>query len=194
MSLRFKGDAPKKKRKERPMPTGDGGDEDDAVAAAVAEYSADPISATGAIMSSGVVVSGLDTDFSKELEVGDTLLVTVNDRFRNTTSDEARVVNMVLGKTSLNLNAPFTCDLTSAAPFMVVKKKPDLEALRASSREKQKRAKEAADETKTVSYKVVVAGSGTFKKWETVTETGSAMSREQMLNMRAKHKTDRHAR
>ena len=51
------------------MPTGDGGDEDDAVAAAVAEYSADPISATGAIMSSGVVVSGLDTDFSKELEV-----------------------------------------------------------------------------------------------------------------------------
>ena len=38
MSLRFKGDAPKKKRKERPMPTGDGGNEDDAVAAAVPSF------------------------------------------------------------------------------------------------------------------------------------------------------------
>ena len=107
-------------------------DEEGDLAAVEAEYSADPISATGAITSSGVVVSGMDTDFATELEVGDTILATVNDRFRQTTSDEARVVNMVLGKNSLGVNAPFSCDLTSATPFMVVKKKPDFEALRAA--------------------------------------------------------------
>ena len=192
MSLRFKGEAPKKKRKERSMmPSGEDDEEAD-LAAAEAEYSADPISATGAITSSGVVVSGMDTEFSKELEVGDTILATVSDRFRQTTSDEARVINMVLGKHSLGVNAPFSCDLTSATPFMVVKKKPDLEVLRAARRAKQKSAKEAVEGTKTVTYKKVIASSGTFKKWETVTETGSSMSREDMLNVRAKYKADRH--
>ena len=190
MSLRFKGDAPKKKRKERSTEPED--DEEGDLAATEAEYSAVPISATGAIMSSGVVVTGIDTDFPKELELGDTVLATVSDRFRNTTSDEARVVNMVLGKNSLNLNAPFSCDLTSATPFMVVKKKPDLEVLRAARREKLKRAKDVVEEGKTVTYKKVIASSGTFKKWETVTEKGSSMSREDMLNVRAKYKADRH--
>ena len=190
MSLKFKGEAPKKKRKDRPAMPED--DEEGDLAAAEAEYSADPISATGAITSSGVVVSGMDTDFAKELEVGDTILATVSDRFRQTTSDEARVVNMVLGKHSLGVNAPFSCDLTSATPFMVVKKKPDLEALRAARRAKQKSAKEAVEGSKTVTYKKVIASSGTFKKWETVTETASSMSREDMLNVRAKHKADRH--
>ena len=101
---------------------------------------------------------------------------------------------MVLGKNSLGVNAPFSCDLTSATPFMVVKKKPDFAALRAARRAKQKSAKEAVEGSKTVTYKKVIASSGTFKKWETVTETGVSMSREDMLNVRAKHKTDRHCR
>ena len=156
MSLRFKGDPPKKKkRKERP----DGGKADAAAdeeeeEAQIADYSSDPAAGTGALMSSGVVVMGLDTDFVKELEVGDTLLVTVNDRFRNTSTDEARVVNMVLGKTSLNVNAPFSCDITSAAPFMFVKKQPDLEKLRAAKREKKRKEKERVEESRQVSYKV----------------------------------------
>ena len=41
---------------------------------------------------------------------------------------------------------------------------------------------------------VVVPGSGTWKKWKTVTETGGERTREEMLDMRAKNKTDRHAR
>ena len=41
---------------------------------------------------------------------------------------------------------------------------------------------------------MVIAGSGTFKRWETVTQKGESMSREQMLVLRAKHKSDRHAR
>ena len=45
-----------------------------------------------------------------------------------------------------------------------------------------------------MTYKVVVPGSGTWKKWKTVTETGGERTREEMLDMRAKNKTDRHAR
>ena len=161
MSLRFKGDPPKKKKRKAEGGAGGGDDdEDEALAAAAAEYSSDPVSGAGTLMSSGVVVMGTDTDFTKELEVGDTLLVTVTDRFRNTVSDEARVVNMVLSKGSLNVNAPFSCDITSASSFMFVKKKPDLEALKAARREKKKLAKQSEEESKTVSYKVVVAGSG----------------------------------
>ena len=152
MSLRFKGDPPKKKkRKERSEGGKASDDEDDSQ---IADYSSDPVSGTGAVMSSGVVVMGLDTDFNKELEVGDTLLITVSDRFRNTSTDEARVVNMVLGKTSLNVNAPFSCDITSATPYMFVKKQPDVEKLRAAKREKKRKEKERVEESKQVSYKV----------------------------------------
>lgn len=154
MSLRFKGDAPKKKkRKERPG-GGKADDDDGEDDPQIADYSSDPVSGTGALMSSGVVVMGLDTDFIKELEVGGTLLVTVNDRFRNSSTDEARVVNMVLGKSSLNVNAPFSCDITTAAPFMFVKKQPDIEKLRAAKHEQKRKEKERDEESRQVSYKV----------------------------------------
>eukprot|EP00966_Prymnesium_polylepis_P101261 2345226-Prymnesium_polylepis.1 len=92
--LKLKGDIdkPKKKKKQRDD------DDDDEAPIEMPEYSADPVAGTGKVTSSGVVVMGSETDFSKELEVGDTLLVTVTDRFRNTQADESRVVNMVLGK------------------------------------------------------------------------------------------------
>ena len=64
------------------------------------DYSSDPVVGTGKLTSSGVVVMGIDTDFSKQLEIGDSLLVTVVDRFRNTQTDESRLVNMVLGKSA----------------------------------------------------------------------------------------------
>ena len=91
--LKLKGDdaKPKKRKKNREI------DEDDEPID-MPEYSSDPIVGTGKLTTSGVVVMGDETDFTKELEVGDTLLVTVNDRFRNTQTDESRVVNMVLGK------------------------------------------------------------------------------------------------
>jgi hypothetical protein len=43
---------------------------------------------------------GQDTDFVKELSVGDTILVTVVDRFRGSSTNESRRVNMVLGRSA----------------------------------------------------------------------------------------------
>jgi len=182
--LKLKGDAEKPKKKKKRE------DEDDEPLE-LPDYSADPVVGTGKLTTSGVVVMGSDTDFAKELDIGDTLLVTVVDRFRNTEADESRVVNMVLGKTSLNIEAPFTCDVTSAASFMFVKRKPDVEALKAARHEEKRRKKALEAESSTMTYKVVAPRSGPWQTWKTVTEKCDGMSREDQLVRRAKEKADR---
>jgi len=99
---------------------------------------------------------------------------------------------------------------------MIVKRKPDIEALKAARREEKRksgssvartlcrqppslrcaalvRAEKALEtESQTVTYKVVNPGSGTWKTWKTVTEkVDGGMSREDMLQRRAKEKADR---
>lgn len=194
--LSFKGDKPKKKKKREREDEGDGGDDDDLLALqAAGAISADPVAGEGKLTTSGVVVMGVGTNFASELAVGDSLLVTISDRFRNVQSDETRIVNMVLGKTSLNLEAPFSCDVTAPTSFMFVKKAPDIEALRAARAEERKRIKKAEKESSSVTYKVLKAGSGTWKTWQTVTEkVASGTSREDMLMKRASERGDRHCK
>ena len=197
--LKLKGDKPKKsskKRLERDPRDDDGDDDEDlALQAAVSAAAAGPAPGKGRLTTSGVVVMGVDTDFSAEIKVGDSLLVTVSDRFRNMTTDESRVVNMVLGRSSLNIEAPFSCDVTSPTAFLVQKRAPDVEALKAARREERKRQRQAEEEESMVTYKVVKQGSGTWKTWQTVTKKVAAgTSREDMLRRRASEKADRHCK
>jgi len=190
--LKLKGDKKVSKGKKRAAPEHGEGDDDDID---VPSYSAEPIPGTGKLATSGVVVMGVETEFSKEISIGDTLLATVVDRYRNIEAQETRVVNMVLGKSSLNLESPFSCDITSPVVFLVIKKAPDITALRQARADERKRSKAAAEAMKEVTYKVVKPGSGTWKKWETVTErVASGMSREDMLTKRAQMKADRHCK
>ena len=116
--LKLKGDKKRKKEKKRARLEGaDAGSDSDAdaqaeaeAAAAAAEYSADPVVGTGKLTTSGVVVMGHDTEFVKELSVGDTLLVSVKDRYRNTETNESRRVNMVLGRSARNALPPYSPD------------------------------------------------------------------------------------
>ncbi len=107
----------KKKRKHREEGA-DGGSDDEFVAP---EWSDTPLPGAGKLTTSGVVVMGHGTRFDAELSIGDTLLVTVTDRYRNTSMDEARVINMVLGKGAINLEQPFSCDVSSPAAFLYVR-------------------------------------------------------------------------
>jgi nucleoid-associated protein YgaU len=184
--LTFKGDKPKKKRRERQAAADDDDDDDFDLPA---DLSADPLPGEGKLTTSGVVVMGASTDFASQLSVGDSLLVTVSDRFRNTQTDEARAVNMVLGRTSLNIEAPFTCDVTVPTAFLILKKAPDVEALRAKRREEKRRQRQLEEEAQLVTYKRLKQGSGTWKTWETVTERVAAgTSREEMLSRRVNEK------
>ena len=146
--LSFKGDKPKKKKKRDRDDAGD--DDDEEALAQAAAVSNDPLPGEGKLTSSGVVVMGHDTNFAEQIAVGDSLLVTVSDRFRNTHDDEMRVVNMVLGRSSLNLSAPFSCDLTAPTSFMVLKKAPDIEALKAARAAEKKRLKKLEEESSVV--------------------------------------------
>lgn len=186
MSLRFKGDKPKKRKKEREP-------EEDEDVLALPEYSAEPQPGQGKLTSSGVVVMGHETDFKAEVAVGDSLLVNISDRFRNTQQAESRIINMVLGKGSINLEAPFSCDVTAQTSFTFVKKAPDLEALREAKREEKKRARKLEEASQTVTYKSYKHGDGgVWKSWKTVTETVAAgTTREDMLVRRASEKADR---
>jgi len=184
--LNFKGDKPKKSKKRKEQHDDD---DDDIV---VPDHSSDPIPGEGKLTTSGVVVMGTETDFKGAVEPGDQLLVTISDRFRNTETVEQRVVNMVLGKTSLNLVAPFSCDVTSPTSFLILKRAPDIEALKAAKQAERKKQRQLEEEESTVTYKVVKQGSGTWKTWETVTErVGAGTSREDMLRRRESEKADR---
>ena len=200
--LKLKGASEGKKRKKRdkmpmPAPDCDGDDDGDegALAAATAEYSAAPVAGTGKITSSGVVLTGHGTSFSTELGVGDTLLVTVVDRYRNTETNESRRINMVLGASSVNIEAPFTCDLTAPTSFMFVRRAPDIDAIRAARAEERKKARREVQDAKEVTYKVLKGDSGPGKVWKTVTEkVDGGMTREEMLERRAREKADRHCK
>ena len=64
--------------------------------------------------------------------------------------------------------------------------------MQAARAEERKRAKRMAEEAQEVTYKVIKSGSGTWKKWETVTEkVAGGMSREDMLQKRINMKADR---
>ena len=188
--LNFKGDKPKKSKKREREAVDDDDDE------VQLPTTVEPFAGDGKLTTSGVVVMGHeDSNFLAQLIVGDSLLVTVSDRFRNTQEDETRVVNMVLGKTSLNLEAPFSCDVNSPTTFMVIKRAPDLEALKAARAAERRRLKQLEEESSTVTYKVTKQGTGPWKTWKNVTEKVDAgTSREDMLRKRAHEKHDRHCR
>ena len=190
--LKLKGDKPKKKKRPR-AEEGAADDDDDLALPEDAGGTLAPLPGEGQLTTSGVVVMGHGTSFSTQLAIGDALLVSVSDKFRNTQEDETRVVNMVLGKTSLNLEAPFTCDVTAPTSYMVLKRAPDLEALKAARAAERRRLKQLEEESSSVTYKVQKAGSGPWKTWTVVTERVEAgTTREDMLRRRAKEKHDRH--
>lgn len=153
-----------------------------------------PVPGTGTVQTSGTIVMGADTRFSRELTVGDSLCVTIIDRFRNTTADEAREVTMVIGDSSANLAAPFSCDVTSPSAFAVAKAVPDAAAAAAAAaaERKRRRAEERAAAEGTVEYEVVKEANLPWKTTVKVTERlGAGRTREDVLDYRCTKKSDK---
>lgn len=104
---------------------------------------------------------------------------------------------MVLSKTSAGVNAPFSSDLVTGTSFHVLKLPKatiDPAAIAAQAAEEARKQERAAFGTYgegagKMTY--LVKKGGTFKGYEKVTETVGALSREDMLERRAKHKSDK---
>jgi hypothetical protein len=200
--LKLKGDGEHKKKKKKKRAHSTEEPDEDAEPAAVVPADAaaphDPVDGTGQLQTSGTTVMGRETRFTSELAIDDELVVTVVDRFRNTTADEARKVRMVLGDSSASLEAPFSCDVTSATQFWIRKAAPDpaalaLAATASVAERKRTRTGEAPGELVTYE-KLKDSGSAASGVWKTtvkVTERLGSRSREAVLDFRCKQKSDK---
>uniref|UniRef100_A0A7S3PDW8 Uncharacterized protein n=1 Tax=Amphora coffeiformis TaxID=265554 RepID=A0A7S3PDW8_9STRA len=214
--LVFKGDKPKKKKKKsKHEPRGDHDDETAAAKASVAAASALPETAEsdqkpaaaprvatttvtppkihtgrGTITTSGTVVTGHDTKFTKELRQGDALLVQVGQQ------DEMRVITMLLSDISINLSSPFSENMVKPVSFRYIPKPRNTQ--REAKQAREKAAREAVEEEANAS------GTGTSQElvYRERTAHGSyrirrkqfdtELSREELLNMRAKKASDKY--
>ena len=181
--------------------TADVGDEEE-------EHVIQVLAGSGRITSSGTTIFGHDTRFTSDLTVGDAIVIS----HPSTLVDETKIVRMVLSNVSISVSSAFSSDLISTTAFRYVKapKKTKQQheadaALSSSSsaedHERMKKLKLDAEEaafgtyassggTKLVYREKVAGAAGSYRIVEKTLKT--AVSRESLLQMRSKKKSDRH--
>ena len=73
----------------------------------------------GKIISSGTTITGIETDFVKQLSSKDAFGVL----HPNTGKEELKLVKFVLGKSSLSISSPFSVDIIQGVEYFIMKKK-----------------------------------------------------------------------
>jgi hypothetical protein len=143
---------------------------------------------TGLIATSGTVVTGHETQFTRQLNVGDAVLV----------GHEMRVVTMRLGDTSLNLSSAFSRPIKQPMAFQYMNKP------RNAANEARVAKEQARDDAKLVeTHAFGTYSSSTELVYREKTETGSYRikkvvlegdntTRGDLLEMRTKRKSDKY--
>ncbi|CAK58083.1 unnamed protein product (macronuclear) [Paramecium tetraurelia] len=130
----------------------------------------------GMIFTSGTSVHGQDTQFLKQLEAGD-FLVVLNEQ---TLEMESREILTMLNQKSLLIREPFGQDIPVFKPYQF-RKKPTVEEMKMAKKiQKQKQTLEMRQKSGMWSYKT-----------DKVAVDGG-LSREELVLMRAKQSRDRH--
>ena len=152
---------------------------------------------TGKISTSSNTVHGTDTKFLKELAVGDAIIVVHPITLR----DETKIVKMVLSDVSMSISSAFSSDLSTAASFSYIKCVTARETQQqAAERAAKERAKEAKQEEQALGtygkgggdkFVYRVKHPSSFGGYKIVTETVGSKSREELLIMRSKKKSDK---
>eukprot|EP00940_MAST-03C_sp_MAST-3C-sp2_P001484 g1484.t1 len=183
----------KKKKKKKKRKTENRKDEEDVVPTYV------PVKTLGSgrFITSGTSVMGqAGTSFMSELSVGDCVIV----RHPTSLKDETRIVTMVLSQISISLSSPFSTDLVTPSKFHFIKAPPKrLDEEKERSRKKKRKMNEErsafgtyaamTNEGSSFTYRVKKKGLGT--SYKVVTVRAGEHSREELLNMRSKKKSDR---
>jgi hypothetical protein len=140
------------------------------------------------------------TRFLQELTVGDAIII----QHPKTFTEETRIVRMVLSDVSCSVSSAFSSDLVSSTPFEYIKAPPAEEEDGGEDAETQKKKKRKADEALAFgtyaggteagsSFTYRVKKGGAYGGYALVTEQANAnRSREELLDLRAKKKGDRH--
>ena len=144
-------------------------------------------SGTGKVTTSGTVVTGYGTQFTRQINVGDAFLGLIQGR------QEMRVVTMRLSDTSINLSSAFSSDLKHPTEFMYISK-PKSTAPSAPSGPTQLKPEEQAAFGTFSSHKELIYhektehGSYRIKKQK----LDGDVTRSDLLSMRAKKKSDKY--
>ena len=208
--LVFKGDKPKKKKKKSKHETTVAHDEPQSAvsahesterdqqkpAAAVSIASERTLpkpkihSGRGSITTSGTVVTGQETKFTKDLRQGDALLVTIGNQ------EEMRVITMLLSDISINLSSPFSQNLIQPTSYRYIPKPRNTqrEAKQARERAVREAVEEEAKASGTGSARELVyrerTAHGSYRIRRK--ELDSEISREELLNLRSKKTSDKY--
>ncbi|RLN70475.1 hypothetical protein BBJ28_00004912 [Nothophytophthora sp. Chile5] len=160
---------------------------------------------SGRILSSGTTLMGqMGTKFLQELHVGDAIVI----QHPTSLGEETRIVRMVLSDVSAGISSGFSTDLVSSTPFHFIKAPAEddgkqTEEVRGSTKKKKRKADEsiafgtyAGGTEKGGQYTYRVKKSGAYGGYAIMKEVGwdatVDRSREELLDLRAKKKGDRH--
>lgn len=148
----------------------------------------------GRISSSGMTIQGQYTEFMNQLSPGDAIIIT----HPTSLQEETKIVRMVLSNTSMGISSNFSTDLISTCTFKYIKApKDEVTEEEVTTREVSKKHKAEEDAFGTYASKGgtqltyrVKTGSA-FGGYKIITETTTDKSREDLLQMRSKKKSDR---
>ena len=135
-------------------------------------------------------MTGQETDFQRELEAGDAIIV----QDPETQLFEACQVKFVLSNISLSLVEPFSRDFVSFVPFQFQKSaERAIEKAVAAKRQAMASEKKALEDASTFSYRVLKQGS--HGVYELKTERlGGAVQRSDLLSKRTKVVSDKYCK
>lgn len=153
----------------------------------------------GKVTSSASVLTGYETQFSN-LRAGDAILVQLLPIPGSETKQEMRVITMILSNTSASISTPFSQDLKSPTQYSFISKPRNYEE---EARVRLKKQKELTEETERCAfgtYKSTVGNKELVYREKTVNggyrirkETlHDDVTRGDLLNLRAKKKSDRY--
>ncbi|EQC34337.1 hypothetical protein SDRG_08109 [Saprolegnia diclina VS20] len=187
-----------KKTKKRKAETAQSNDEDGADGDRD-DFQLVKLQGTGRILTSGTTVMGkMGTRFASELSVGDAMMI----MHPTSLQEETRIVKMVLSDVSVSISSAFSSDLVSTTTFHYIKAPPDEDEKEKKERAKKKSKSDeegfafgtyAGGTTAGSQYTYRVKKSGVYGGYAVMKETADAnRSREELLDLRAKMKGDRH--
>ncbi|CAM9380009.1 unnamed protein product [Heterosigma akashiwo] len=147
-------------------------------------------SGAGRLTSSGIVVTGYETEFMNQLTAGDAIMVTHPTTFK----EETRIVKMVLSNVSISISSPFSSDLVTTCPFHFIKA-PKIEVPEEQKEQERKRKNDEEEKGAFGTYaprnKVVYRVRNQFSYKIITEDADKSMSREELLDIRSKKKSDR---
>lgn len=160
----------------------------------------------GLLTSSGTVLMGHDTKFTKTINPGDAIIIQVpieDPTGASTTREEMRIVSMRLSDTSASISSAFSNDLKTPTAYKYIHKPRNVRKERADKLKKEKTNKEEIERNAFGTYSGAGGGNGgTEFVYRERTEHGGyrirrenieeSVTRSNLLSMRSQKKSDKY--